>query len=276
MAGANPLFAATSNILAANSTPMISHTGAVQQGVIQPGMSQQNLLSAAASRQLGLPFHLAALSSITGGIQMDPSLSATVAAAAGLGLGMQSPQQPHQAGAPPLNNFAHAALMAANPFFMFGAAAAAAAAGSGSGQLGPSSPGPHFPFQQFPGHMGGSLTPPASQLQQDRENSSGSSRLRNHRPAAVLSKTGEQGIDVSADNNASNATMCTTAEGVVRAFETQAKPEDATKTSLKMEVGAREDIENTLTQDSAESVSKSESGGVPLKALANQVPPLEV
>ncbi|KAH8739523.1 hypothetical protein FG386_001955 [Cryptosporidium ryanae] len=284
IAGTNPLFSAAGNILAANNmAPIINHgNSTVQQGVIQPGVGQQNILTAtaaaaAAAHQLGLPFHLAALSSITGGIQMDPSLSATVAAAAGLGL--QNPQQVHQPGPPPpMSNFAHAAFMAANPFFMFGAAAAAAAAAaanSNNGQLGPSGQGPHFPFQQFQGPVGPLV--PTTQAPAEAEESG------NPKPAgrfvSVGSKTSEQKDDVSVvptDNNASNATTCaTTGEIAGKAFEDQEKP-GTIKSSLDAEVKTRHDLKSSLGENGIESMSKSEENVASLKALGSQVPPLEV
>ncbi|OII73754.1 uncharacterized protein cubi_03552 [Cryptosporidium ubiquitum] len=154
IAGANPLFSASGNILANNIPSMINHGTTVQHNVIQSNIGQPNILTAtaaaaaaAAAHQMGLPFHLATLSSIAGGIPIDPSISATVAAATGMNLGVQNSQQ-NQAN--PISNFTHAALMAANPFFMFGAAAAAAAAvGSNNTHIGPNNSSSHFSWQQF-------------------------------------------------------------------------------------------------------------------------------
>ncbi|KAK6590686.1 hypothetical protein RS030_142114 [Cryptosporidium xiaoi] len=279
--GANPLFGAAGNILAANNmAPMINHgNSALQQGVIQPVVGQQNVLTATAAataaHQLGLPFHLAALSSIAGGIQMDPSLSATMAAAAGLGLGVQNPQQVHQPGPPPpMNNFAHAAFMAANPFFMFGAAAAAAAAASSNnGQLGSNSPGSHFPFKQFQGSIGTLV--PTTRIQTEAEESGDSEFPK---PVSASNKTNERRIDVSVvstDNNASNATMCAATVGnAVKASENQEKP-GTIKGSLDTEINTRQDTKDNLVENDIKSISKSDED-VSLKALGNQVPPLEV
>lgn len=169
IAGANPLFSTSGNILANNIPSMINHGTTVQQNVIQSNIGQPSILTAtaaaaAAAHQMGLPFHLAALSSIAGGIPIDPSISATVAAATGMNLGVQTPQQSQ---ANSINNFTQAALMAANPFFMFGAAAAAAAAavGSSNTHIGSGSSNSHFPWQQFQNTGIGPLI--QSQLQVD-------------------------------------------------------------------------------------------------------------
>ncbi|KAH8583300.1 AP2 domain-containing [Cryptosporidium sp. chipmunk genotype I] len=168
--GANPLFSASGNILASNIPSMINHGTNVQQNVIQSNIGQPNILTAtaaaaAAAHQMGLPFHLAALSSIAGGIPIDPSISATVAAATGINLGVQTPSQSQTN---PINNFTHAALMATNPFFMFGAAAAAAAVGSTN--IGPNGSSSHFPWQQFQNAGIGPLI--QSQMQVDIRESS--------------------------------------------------------------------------------------------------------
>ncbi|KAJ1612332.1 hypothetical protein OJ253_599 [Cryptosporidium canis] len=161
MSGAGSIFNTTGNILPNNIPSIINHGNGIQQNMIQSNVGQPGILTAAAAaaaQQMGLPFHLAAISSMAGGgIPIDPAISATVAAATGMNIGVQAPPQ-NQANS--INGFTHAALMAANPFFMFGAAAAAAAAaavGSGNSNVGSSHSGSHFPWQQFQNGGIGSL-----------------------------------------------------------------------------------------------------------------------
>ncbi|OII77215.1 AP2 domain-containing protein [Cryptosporidium andersoni] len=97
-----------------------------QPGVI-PNITQQGALTAAAAaaaHQMGLPFHMATLSSLPASLPIDPAFSAAVAAAtASMGLGTPPSSGSNQSST--MTNFPQAAtLTAANPFFMFSATAA--------------------------------------------------------------------------------------------------------------------------------------------------------
>ncbi|KAF7456511.1 AP2/ERF domain containing protein [Cryptosporidium felis] len=203
--GTNPIFGPTGNILQNNAPQIVNHGPSVQQNVIQPNVPQQNILTAtaaaaaaaAAAHQMGLPFHLAALSSMAGGIPMDPSISATVAAATGMNMGVQNSQQ-NQAG--PMNNLTHAALMAANPFFMFGAAAAAAAAvSSGNGHVGQSNSPPHFPWQPFQNGGIGSLI--QNPIQMERSDLTSLQHSVNNDSCPNLSEAREASAEINAKSS---------------------------------------------------------------------------
>lgn len=267
--GTNSIFNTSGNILANNIPSMINHGTNVQHNIIQSNIGQPNILTAtaaaaaAAAHQMGLPFHLATLSSIAGGIPIDPSISATVAAATGMNLGVQT----QQSQANPISNFTHAALMAANPFFMFGAAAAAAAAaavGSSNTHIGANNSNSHFPWQQFQNGGIGHLA--QSQVQTDRREAQLISQSNSNTLSSNKSEQKSDNKDNSLETNTNSLI-----------YSEDKHDEISDKTSIsesKIEVIAN-DIHQSLLED-VKSMPKIEEGTNQITVMPAHTRTLEV